>query len=186
MRAAAPTACPRCGGALAQGQEYCLECGVRVPGRTRVGAPRAPARRLLLPVAGTFVIAAGAAVAAIIATWEGSGDAEVLVATGGSVLVAERPESKLAVWPRERKGWTIVLVSVPKREGRQAALERAAEARARRLPSVGILDSARVASLHPGYWVVFSGVYDSKPEATSVLVRARTVARTATTRAIVP
>jgi hypothetical protein len=49
---------------------------------------------------------------------------------------------------------------------------------------VGVLDSGTIASLHPGYWVVFTGVYDSEAEATSHLLRARAVVRTAGTREI--
>jgi hypothetical protein len=34
---------------------------------------------------------------------------------------------------------------------------------------VGILDSSRFSSLHPGYWVVFSGVYRTLDEAIAAL-----------------
>ena len=33
------------------------------------------------------------------------------------------------------------------------------------LPQVGVLDSSRYSSLHPGYSVVFSGIYDSRDQA---------------------
>jgi hypothetical protein len=52
---------------------------------------------------------------------------------------------------------------------------------------VGVLDSSRFASLRPGYYVVFTGVYDTEPEAASALQRARAVcACQAYQRAIVP
>jgi hypothetical protein len=48
-----------------------------------------------------------------------------------------------------------------------------------------VLDSSRYASLHPGYWIVFTGVYASEAEATSALEAARRFARTATVRRVV-
>jgi hypothetical protein len=51
---------------------------------------------------------------------------------------------------------------------------------------VGLLDTSLFASLHPGYWLVFSGVYSSEAEATSSLEPARKFARTAVVRRIVP
>ena len=54
------------------------------------------------------------------------------------------------------------------------------------LTAVGLLDSSRYASLHPGYWIVFSGIYASEAEATSALEDARRFARTATVRRVVP
>ena len=52
------------------------------------------------------------------------------------------------------------------------------------LRRVGVLDSSRYASLHPGYWVVFAGVYPSEPEATSRLREARGVQRGARTERV--
>ena len=88
--------------------------------------------------------------------------------------------STLTDWPR-KSGWTNVLVSIPKVEGRDEALARAEQARKRGLRQVGVLDSSRFASLHPGYWVVFAGVYASEPEATSRLREAKGVQRGAHT-----
>jgi hypothetical protein len=89
-------------------------------------------------------------------------------------------------WPRNRRGWTIVLISLPQANGRAAANARAAEARRRGLRRVGVLDSGRYASLHPGYYVVFQGVFDSEAEAASALQRARAVFPAAYQREIVP
>ena len=66
-----------------------------------------------------------------------------------------------------------MLASVPQVKGKRLALARARDARRKRLEQVGILDSSRFASLHPGYWVVFAGVYGSEAEATSALEPAR-------------
>jgi len=54
------------------------------------------------------------------------------------------------------------------------------------LTDVGVLNSSRFASLHPGYFVVFTGVFDAQPEATSALPRARAAFPLAYAREIVP
>jgi len=94
--------------------------------------------------------------------------------------------SGVAEWPTGEDGWTIALASLPQTGGRPAALARARAARAKGLTAVGLLDSSRYASLHPGYWMVFSGIYASEAEATSDLEDARRFARTATVRRVVP
>ena len=68
---------------------------------------------------------------------------------------------RLIEWPRGRSGWTLVLASLPTSAKREAALAKARQALAAGLPQVGVIDSSRYSSLHPGYYVVFSGVYDS-------------------------
>lgn len=73
----------------------------------------------------------------------------------------------LTAWPPDRNGYTVVLASLP--GGGPAAL---AQARARALaaaraglPQTGVLRSDGFASLHPGYDVVFSGIYRTQAEA---------------------
>jgi hypothetical protein len=90
------------------------------------------------------------------------------------------------VWPRGRRGWTIVLISLPQANGLAAANAKAAQARRAGLRRVGVLDSARYASLHPGYYVVFTGVFDSEAEAASALQRARAAFPPAYQREIIP
>jgi hypothetical protein len=108
--------------------------------------------------------------------------------TGPPATTAPKPPANPAAiaWPRDRRGWTIVLVSLPQANGRAAANAKAAEARRRGLRRVGVLDSGRYASLHPGYYVVFQGVFDSEAEAASALQRARAVFPAAYQREIVP
>lgn len=75
-------------------------------------------------------------------------------------------------WPA-RNGFTVVLASIPARgSGRVDALARAKDARSKGLRDVGVLVSGRFASLHPGYYVVFAGVYDSLEEAQTAATRA--------------
>lgn len=180
--AAAATRCPRCGAGVGLGQEFCLDCGLKLPGRGRVGALPPEPRRVLLPVVGAALVAAAAAALAIWLTWDEAGPAPVVTAVGGSVVVPA-PETAtgaaLARWPRRRNGWTIVLASVPKSAGRDAALARAQQARTGGMRLVGVLDSSAYASLQPGSWVVFAGVYRTEPEAASGLRRARVASRTA-------
>ena len=90
------------------------------------------------------------------------------------------------VWPRGQRGWTIVLVSLPQADGLGPANAKAAQARRAGLRRVGVLDSARYASLHPGYYVVFNGVFGSEAEASSALQRARVVFPAAYQREIIP
>ena len=79
---------------------------------------------------------------------------------------------RLIEWPQARSGWTLVLASLPASAGRDAALGKARQALAAGLSQVGVLDSSRYPSLHPGYFVVFSGVYPSLSAAQDAASRA--------------
>jgi hypothetical protein len=138
-------------------------------------------------------VAVAGAVAAIAASGGNGGAEKLLTATGG---FATTPSSgleggtngsgKIVEWPTGQDGWTIALLSLPQTSGKKIAILRAQRAVRQGLGSVGILDSSRYASLHPGYWVVFSGVYTTEAEATSDLEAARGFTRTASVRRIVP
>jgi len=216
--------CPRCSAAVEPHQEYCLECGVRLPRERTTAVDRAAAEDperhswahgWVVPALLGLLIATVGTGAAIAISDDGESPAAVTTATGGSRTAAEttstltapeptapapttapattapprttapRPPAALA-WPRERRGWTIVLLSVPQSNGREAADARAAEARRDGIPDVGVLNSSRFASLHPGYYVVFSGIFDSQAEATSALPQARSAFPLAYQRQIVP
>jgi hypothetical protein len=82
-------------------------------------------------------------------------------------------QSASVSWPARENGWTIVLVSYPKVNGRPTALQTAAKARSSGLRLVGILDSSLYASLQPGYLVVFTGIYGSKSDADAGVPTAR-------------
>jgi len=154
------------------------------------------------------VAVAGAAAAIAFARGDSSGADAFAVATGGVRTVqtvvttvpatptgtttakATSPKPKPAAkaglirWPRGTNAWTIVLVSLPQTGGGAPARSKADEALKRGLRQVGVIDSSHFASLHPGYYVVFSGVYPSEEEATGQLQRAKAVFPLAYTRQI--
>ncbi len=86
---------------------------------------------------------------------------------------AESRPRKLVAWPPETSGHTVVLVSLPASAGRAQATRIARRALRAGLPDVGFLDSSQYASLHPDYYVVFSGIYESADDAASALAQAQ-------------
>lgn len=184
--------CPRCGEPAARGQEYCLECGARLTG---AGVPvRARGTSWVVRALLAGVVALAGAAVAVAATDRGGGRVALTTAIGGFTTASgaatlpapsESSPSSAADWPAGTDGWTVVLGTYPQTAGRKAAEASAKRARTKGLQQVGILDSSRYASLHPGYWVVFAGVYASEAEATSALESARKVSRAATVSHVV-
>src|SRR5207342_1383641 len=84
------SSCARCGAALAAGQEYCLECGLRQSGHPSLGPLPTETRALRLRVAGLAAVACVGAVVAIAVAADDTGAQEVRTATGGSVAVPTR------------------------------------------------------------------------------------------------
>jgi cell division septation protein DedD len=206
----AADACPRCGAAYEPDQEYCVECGLRLPRPTgSVAALGAAWRRRLgwypgdwiwLAVALLLVAAAGAT-AAILATRPEPRETTFVATTTLGVTTTQtvltttaaapaRPPSttsgtaapppppparsargKLIEWPSSRSGWTIVLSSVPTTNGRAAALDDA-RAAVRKGLRAGVVASDDYSSLHPGYYVVFTGIFGSQDEAQAALAAA--------------
>jgi hypothetical protein len=213
-REAAPPAetldCPRCGTPYEPNQEYCLECGLRLPGTggvvetLRTGWMRRSARYpgdWIWAVLLTLVVAAVGAAVAILLSRPDHGGTTTLVETSPVTSVAPqtaqptlttgtlptaptqtpqtatqptpRPRNGVVAWPVGRSGYTVVLNSLPAATGRAAALAQARQAARRGLAQVGILDSSRYSSLHPGYYVVFSGIYSSFTAAQAAVSHAR-------------
>jgi hypothetical protein len=97
------------------------------------------------------------------------------------------PTGDLAVWPPAGSGYTVVLVSVPTSRGKAAAARIAHRAIAAGLSAVGVLDSSGFSSLHPGYYVVFSGRYHAFTGASGALSAATNAGfRNAYVRLIAP
>src|SRR5512133_2506613 len=209
--------CPRCGTPYEPFQEYCLECGLRLPVSHGFIPVLASAwrRRLpwypgdwIWPVLGLLIVAALAGAVAILAQ-KGNGESAtktraetqptVPLGTGTgatsplpptetstSTLPTESapttpepppppppPSNQLTVWPAGQNGWTIVLASVPQSAGRATAVSEARKALSAGLTDVGVINSSEFSSLHSGYFVVFSGVYNSQSEARSALESAK-------------
>jgi hypothetical protein len=98
--------------------------------------------------------------------------------TGNTSTLPTPPEPGSAAngstaWPANVNGWTIVLVSYPKTFGRAQAAATAKRAAKAGLAQAGVLDSSLYASLQPGYFVVFTGVYGSKADADAAVATAR-------------
>jgi hypothetical protein len=68
-------------------------------------------------------------------------------------------------WPADEDGFTVVLASLPVSNGRDVALQKARAGIRAGIKEVGVLDSEDYASLHPGFYVVFAGVYPNLEEA---------------------
>ena len=201
--------CPRCDAARERDQEYCLECGMRLPPLTGAipALRRGWLRRLgwypgdwIWISALTLVVAiAGAAVAIALGDNSSPSTVPTVVApappsvptttaalptapeptvsssttttkthsTSTTTLAA--PPNGRTPWPTGRNGWTIVLFSYPVTGGTAAPYSTAARAAHGGLPEVGVLDSNQFSSLHPGYYVVFSGIYSSPGDAETAL-----------------
>lgn len=78
----------------------------------------------------------------------------------------------LATWPAVADAYTDVLASIPYSSGRAIAIARARQAKSAHLPRAGVLVSSDYPSLHPGYYVVFSGVYRTSAAAVTALAAA--------------
>ena len=203
--------CPRCDSPYAEGQEYCLECGERLPAapglvarlglrwRRRVGWY--PGDWIWPTLAALLVAVVAGLLSAIFLAGESSSANGTLVrteahaaSTGGQTETPpeptttvptttaptgttrprppSRPKPTLALWPAGKSGWTIVLDSVPATNGRAGALAEAKQALRLGMNQVGVLDSSRFSSLHPGYFVVFAGIYATEAEAQSHVIEA--------------
>jgi len=181
--------CPRCGALIEPGQEYCLECGLRQPGGGLAGAVGTRVRRRfpgrLLSILAALLVAAVMTGVAILISRGGDAGPEVIDATGPASISAPTTETvptepattaetetettpteteppaapQLVDWPPSQNGYTIVIASLPGSAGRAQAVRKAREVLASKLPEVGVIDSGEFSSLHPGYYVVFSGIY---------------------------
>jgi hypothetical protein len=204
--------CPRCGAPREPEQEYCLECGLKLPATTGrlARARRAWVKRLgwypgdwVWTTLLALVVAVAGAAVAIVATRDArSSNGNTVVATLPSVSVTlpavvptrtvdtttlptapepttttkakpkppAPPPNGRTPWPAGRTGWTVVLESLPATQaGLKTAQARANRAAGSGLPDVGVIVSSRYSTLHPGYYVIFSGIYDTRSQAESTL-----------------
>jgi SpoIID/LytB domain protein len=94
-------------------------------------------------------------------------------AARGSAPLAQPAPSPIGDWPAGRSGYTVVLDSVATSAGLGAARADATRARRAGLPQVGVLVSAEFATLRPGFYVVFSGVYRTAAQAQAAIGAAK-------------
>jgi hypothetical protein len=215
-----PGRCPNCGAPHDVYQEYCLECGRRLPG-AYVGGRYAEIWRRDSPIwlwaalaALLLVALVSGAVVALAATDDGKDSAPAtsipVVSTSPSTtdtvgVVTQPPTITInpptttttatttfstttfgtttfgtttttgsnVTWPPNKDGYTVVLKSVPTSNGRSGAEQAADKARTNGLSQVGILNSSDFSSLNPGYYVTFTGIYDTESQANAALPNAR-------------
>ncbi len=90
----------------------------------------------------------------------------------GSRSLDEPQPSRLADWPgHTRRVWTVVIGSLPVREGLDAAREAARLASDAGLADVGVLSTAQAANLRAGSYLVFAGAYPTSDDAGDALGR---------------
>ena len=214
-----PGRCPNCGAPHDVYQEYCLECGRRLPG-AYVGGRYAEVWRRDSPIwlwaalaALLLVALVSGAVVALAATDDGKNSQPassipvvstapsttdtVGVVTQPPTITINPPTTTLSTttfstttfgtttfgtttttgsnvtWPPNKDGFTVVLKSVPTSNGRSQAESAADKARTNGLSQVGILNSSDFSSLNPGYYVTFTGIYDTQSQANAALPNAR-------------
>jgi hypothetical protein len=215
-----PGLCPRCGAPYDPYQEYCLECGTRLPEpygtrRREVWSSGSPLWLWAALAALLLVALVAGAIVAIAATredQESKPNTSIPVVTTGpqttdTVGVITQPPTvtinpptttfgttstiptttttgtttigtttttgSTATWPPNKDGYSIFLKSVPTSQGRSQADAAAQRARSNGLTQVGVLNSSNYSSLVPGYWVTFTGIYDTEQQADAALLNAR-------------
>jgi hypothetical protein len=201
--------CPRCDTPYSPGQEYCLECGSRLPTQGGLVELLGSAWRKrvgwypgdwIWPTLLALCVAAGAGAAS--ALWladRSSANDRTVVATSPAASSLQQtqaapepttaptttattatatapppppPAKTLVPWPAGRSAWTIVLDSLPSANGRAPATAEAQQALHLGLKKIGVIDSSQFSSLHPGYFVVFFGIYDTQAAAQSAIIDA--------------
>jgi hypothetical protein len=131
-----------------------------------------------------------------IPTTQPTGTTETILPTGTTLTVPSittnttptttTPSNSIISWPAGKDGYTIVLASIETSQGRAVAERKANEAIREGLPEVGILNSSDYLTLNPGYYVVFTGIYDTLSEARAALPTARAFQPLAYVREITP
>jgi hypothetical protein len=93
--------------------------------------------------------------------------------TFGTTTLGTTTSGSNVTWPAGKNGWSVFLKSVPTSEGRADADAAAQRARNNGLTQVGVLNSSDYSSLRPGYWVTFTGIYETQQQAETAVPNAR-------------
>jgi hypothetical protein len=189
--------CAECGAPLASDQRYCLNCGHRRGGprlpfegtlaagstsgdegsRSRDVSP-------LSAVAGVALLGVLLLVGVLIGRGNGSsptqapapvvqvGGAGADTPSGGGRSVNTSAGTVTSDWPAGKEGYTVELGTLPKQgttadqvDAQKSALE------SKGATQVGVLDSDKYTSLPSGNYVLYSGVYTAKADATKALAK---------------
>jgi hypothetical protein len=91
--------------------------------------------------------------------------------TGTGATTTRAPTQSAPIeWPADRSAHTVVVASTTEPE---TATRLARAAIRAGLPDVGVLESSEYASLRPGYYVVFSGFYQTADDALAAVEAAQ-------------
>jgi hypothetical protein len=187
--------CAQCGAPLASDQRYCLNCGARrgparlpfdqwMEGATRShgspppAGPAAPAGRPndfspLGAVLGVAVLGAMLLIGVLIGRGDSDDSPEQVVAAAPGEEVAAGDQSAnvsstevQTTWPEGKDGWTVELGTLPKDGTTGEDVEAAqSDLESQGAKDLGVLLSDDYASLPPGNYVIYSGVYDNEKDA---------------------
>jgi hypothetical protein len=197
-QAAGADRCPSCGVAMARDQRYCLNCGAR-RGAPRVmpeaegalveTAPVVTDQRPadVSPLAAVIGIAllGGMLLIGVLIGRSGSDDTTTpapIVQVDGQTTTPTTTDPTTPTtttpptgavtsdWPPDKQGFTIQLSLVPKDGATQQTVDAAKEAATSSgATDVGALDSDLYPTGAPGNYVIYSGVYDARKQATKAL-----------------
>jgi HAMP domain-containing protein len=152
--------CSHCGSELADGQEWCHECG---SARTLIHRP--PDWRIGLAIVGVVAAVAVLVFVLVLSNVSSSGTSSPTARSAATAtgVASRNPTATGPVpgWPVGLGGWTVALAAGTSRTTADTtALGIAADG-----VQVGVLDSTLHPALRPGRWIVFSGRYPTKAQA---------------------
>lgn len=115
-----------------------------------------------------------------------TGTTTTATTTTGTTQTTTTGTGSTATWPPGRTAYTVIVGSFRESRGRGPAEARATQARNAGLSQVGIIRSSDFSSLRPGWYAVFTGIFDSRSEATTRLSQARSTFPSAYLRHVRP
>src|SRR3954471_1240193 len=176
----AEATCPSCGAPAERGQLVCLECGSRIALDYR----RPSGWKLPLAIVIAVLVVAGVALGVGLHEITSDAKTEVAQTPRGKPAPPQKPNADTrpkkkatarqpaasrpavktpgaASWPAGRDGFTVVLLSSSDQAGARSFARTAKQGGT----PVGVLRSNDYSSLEKGFWIVFSGVYRTRPQA---------------------
>jgi hypothetical protein len=160
-----------------------MDGAARGAGSAPPGGPAAPANRAndfspLGAVLGVAVLGAMLLIGVLIGRGDGDeSQAPVVAAAPGEEVAASGGEGETVSstevqtdWPEGKEGWTVELGTLPKEGTTGEDVEAVkSDLESKGAKDLGVLLSDDYASLPPGNYVVYSGVYDSEKDAQAAL-----------------